>query len=138
MTDRVLGARRLLLSALSTGAAVWLAAACADRVAGVDDGLVPLEMSAEQRRALASGLLFAARGEGGCAERAGTMSLTDALDRLVERIHQNDAEGARAALADARAALEEQRVAAGEDPIALMEVERMALALEHAARLVEQ
>ena len=135
MRPRAHIARRLLATAASAGAVAWLAAACADRITGPGEELVPLAITDQQRSALAAGLTFAAHGGSAMAGHGDAAALATAFDRLVERIDRNDARGARRALEDARAALDVRRAGA-RDPLAQMEVERMALALEHVALLV--
>jgi hypothetical protein len=114
------------------------AAACADRtVAPEQEPVVPFAIGAAQRATLGEVLRFATRNESLAAltDREARAQVADAFARLSDRVAQNDRGGARRAIAVAREALRIYRERAGSDLSALLELETMALVLDHAEML---
>lgn len=127
-----------ITTAAAVGAAAWLVASCADKVAGPDPQIgVPFAISDEQRSALSTAVRYATRNESvaALAHREGAAQIVAAFARLSDRIAENDRVGARRAIEMARSALDSYRHRAPSDLAGLLEVELMSLALYNAELL---
>lgn len=127
-----------LAAAAAVAAAGWLVIACADRVAGPrGEIIVPFAISEEQRAALSAALEYASRDESmnALGDRDGAARISAALTRLADRIAHNDLNGAQIALHAARGALSAYREQSSTNGAGMVEIETMALALEHVALL---
>jgi hypothetical protein len=131
-------AKRITSLAAAIAAAVWLGVACADRVAGPPtEVIVPFAIDAERRAALSAALVFVSRSQSmnALADREGAARISEALVRLGDRIVHNDLNGTQLALDAARGAVDGYRARAITDAAEQVEIETMALALEHVALL---
>jgi hypothetical protein len=135
-SGRVRTARRLAVTVAACGAA-WLVFACADRVSGPARSDGRFSIPAEQRAALAAGILFAGSEASlaALADRERAAHISAAFERLADRIEHDDAPGASTALDAARAALTAYGSGTDAGMVALLEIERLSVALEHLSLL---
>lgn len=113
-------------------------ASCADTPVGPEqEVVVPFAISNAQRATLTGALRFAARDAAlqALGESEARARVVAAFARVTERVDANDRSGARRAIVAARDALRLYRERAGPDLSALIEVESMSLALDHAELL---
>jgi hypothetical protein len=130
-------AQRLARAAATVAAAATLIIACGDAISGPGTEVVPFAIAEEQRTALTAAVRFATRGEilGALEDQEGTAEIATAFTRLADRIADNDLNGARRALDEARGALNEYRQRSAPGSAGLVEIEMMAMTLEHVALL---
>ena len=127
-----------MATALSVLGIATLAAACADDTLAPQRQVIPpFAIDDVQRMTLTSVLRAAARGDLQSAPTDGgaRARVTTELERLAERVAQNDRDGARRAIRAARAALREFGERAPSDPGVLLELQALALALDHTEML---
>ena len=119
---------------------VWsllLAASCADRPTGPGEEIEPFAISDAQRANLAAALRFATRDEGlsELANRAAAARISMAAAELNGRVHANDRGGAQRAISRMRSELRSYRERDELDAGALLMIEALSLALDHAEML---
>ncbi len=127
-----------LAAAVSVLGIASLAAACADDALAPDqEVIIPFAIDDAQRTTLAGVLRSAARGESvsALAHRDAQARVVAAFERVSERVAQNDRGGARRAIGAAREALRAYGERAPSDLGALLELEALSLALDHAELL---
>ena len=127
-----------LAAVVSVLATASLAGACADEaLAPVQETIVPFAIDDAQRTTLTSVLRSAANADSpsALADRDARSRVLAAFERLSERVAQNDRDGARRAIHTARAALRVFGERAPSDPGVLLELQALALALDHTEML---
>src|SRR5918999_5931005 len=127
-----------LAAVVSVIATASLAGACADEaLAPVQETIVPFAIDDAQRTTLTSVLRSAANADSpsALADRDARSGVLAAFERLSERVAQNDRGGARRAIGAAREALRAYGERAPSDLGALLELEALSLALDHAELL---
>jgi hypothetical protein len=111
---------------------------CTDKVtAPQEDVVVPFAISAEQRSELTAALIFATRESSLnlLARSDAAADVTTAFASVAARVTANDRRGAQRAIETARAALRRYREVAASELAESIELEAMALALDHAEQL---
>ena len=124
-----------LAGAISVFAIALLGSACAEHaVAPEREVIVPFAIDDAQRTTLTSVLRSATRDEalGALVDRDARARLVTAFERLTERVANNDQLGAQRAIPAAREALRAYGSLAPSDLGALLELEALSLALDHA------
>ena len=126
-----------MATALSVLGIVSLTAACADDALAPEHEVVPFAIDDVQRATLTNLLRAAARGElqSALIDDGARARVMAELERLSERVAQNDRDGARRAIQTTRAALRAFGERAPSDPGVLLELEALALVLDHTEML---
>ena len=127
-----------LAAAVSVFAIASLGSACADHALAPErEVFVPFAIDDAQRMTLTSVLRSATRDEalGALVDRDARARLVAAFERLTERVANNDRGGAQRAIPAAREALRAYVALAPSNLGALLELEALSLALDHAEML---
>lgn len=129
--------RARIAAALSLLGGVVLATSCADRTVGPDEMIAPFAISESQRANLAAALRFAMREDAlsPLADRDAAARISIAAAELAQRVDANDRRGALQAIHAVRSDLRSSREGAGSDAAALLVIEALSLALDHAEML---
>jgi hypothetical protein len=130
--------RAIQLATALSALGIAALAACADNpVAPEREVIVPFAIDDVQRMTLTSVLRAAAQGalQSASTDDDARARVTREFEQLAERVAQNDRGGARRAIQTARAALREFGDRALSNPGVLLELQALALALDHAEML---